>query len=192
MDSEASNFVCIADFSVDIFCCMEEYFWVYSHVHVQHFGLPEHFRPYIRRGGRSQFFGQFRLGTGESIGLPLLRAWRFDEDGLFVLRRILYQLASRSSWGAVDLLGLLGQSQILVAVSARDFLRFFFLDFFGFLFCYSSLVFCHHLFCSAPIHRGFWVPSGCLRFLAERMSPPAEPLTVGRLIPPGGRQVPRD
>jgi hypothetical protein len=43
--------------------------------HEQRFGLPKHFRPYVRRGGRSQILGQFRLDTSESIGLPLLRAW---------------------------------------------------------------------------------------------------------------------
>jgi hypothetical protein len=129
--------------------------------------------PYVRRGGCSHFLGQFQLGTGESIGLPLLRAWRLDEDGLFVLRRLLYQLAPRFSWEAVELLlarvRLLrtsggrpksphGQGQIFVAASARDFLRLLFINFFRFLFCYSSLVFRHHLFRSVPIHRSFWVP----------------------------------
>jgi hypothetical protein len=98
-------------------------------------------------------------------------AWTRTEES--VLRRFLYQLAPRFSWEAVELLParvrLLrtsggdpkspqGQGQIFVVASAHDFLRLLFINFFRFLFCYSSLVFRHHLFRSVPIHRSFWVP----------------------------------
>ena len=73
--------------------------------------------------------------------------------------------------------------------SSCAFLRLFLLVFYFYLYYsyYCFLFLCFHLFRSESIHRGFWVPP----IPAERMSPPAESLTGGRLIPPGGRQVPQ-
>lgn len=73
--------------------------------------------------------------------------------------------------------------------SSCAFLRLFLLVFYFYLYYsyYCFLFLCFHLFRSVSIHRGFWVSP----IPAERMSPPAEPLTGGKLIPPGGRQVPQ-